>query len=353
MRIDGRRIRLIAVILLLAVFAAELILAGPSLAAAFRELRAPRPGWVALALLTEIAAMHAYARMQRRVLRSAGVRAPLYRHAALAYAAHSLNETLPGGPAFSTRFNYQQMRRFGASPAVASWAIALSGILSATALAAVTAGAALAGQGRPSWSGLAGLGALVVLLTLGVRQVARRPERVEATAGAVLARLNRLRRRDAAAGLGRITGFLRQLGAARLTPGNAAAAGTYAVLNWLLDAVCLWLCWQAVGGGGISGTRLLLAFCAGYAAGTITIVPGGLGIIDSALILGLLAGGAGTSTAIATVVLYRIISFGFIVGAGWVAWSVMRRDTRSVPEQPDPGPGQGDAPLAALVGDVR
>ncbi|GAA4606454.1 uncharacterized membrane protein YbhN (UPF0104 family) [Actinoplanes octamycinicus] len=335
MRIDRRRIRLVAVILLVAVFTAELVLAWPSLAAAFGELRAPRPGWVALALLAGIGAMNAYARMQRRVLLSAGVRAPLHRHAALAYAAHSLNETLPGGPAFSTRFNYQQMRRLGATPAVASWAIALSGILSAAALAVVTAGAALAGHGQPAWTSLALLGGLILLLTVGIRQVARRPERVERAARAVLGRVPWLRRRETG-----VVDFLRQLRAARLTPGHAAAAGVFAVLNWLLDAACLWLCFQAIGGGRISVTQLLLAFCAAYAAGTITIVPGGLGIIDSALILGLLAGGVGTSTAIATVVLYRIISFGFIIGAGWVIWSVMRRRSRSAPLRQFVGPSR-------------
>ena len=44
--------------------------------------------------------------------------------------SHDPEATLPGGPVFSTTFNFQQMRRFGASPAVASWCIALSGTLS-------------------------------------------------------------------------------------------------------------------------------------------------------------------------------------------------------------------------------
>ena len=50
--------------------------------------------------------------------------------------------TLPGGAAFSTRLNYQQMRRFGAGPAVATWAIAFSGILSTAGLALVSAASA-------------------------------------------------------------------------------------------------------------------------------------------------------------------------------------------------------------------
>lgn len=322
----GRRWpRRAAVTGVLALFAVELALGWPSLTAALSQLRAPQPGWLAAAVVSELAAMSMYARMQRRLLRSAGVRVPIYRHIALAYAAHSLSVTLPGGPAFSTRFNYQQMRRFGATPAVASWCIALSGILSAAALAVVTTGGALAAHGTPPWRTLAVLTVAALLVTLGVRQAVRRPEALEPATRAALARLNRLRRRPDAHGLDHVRDFVDQLRAARLGPGHAAVAGAYAVLNWLLDAVCLWMCLQAVSDAGINATQLLLAFCAGMAAGTLTIIPGGLGIIDSALVLGLLTGGVDAPTAIATVVLYRIISFGFIIGAGWITWLIMRR----------------------------
>src|SRR5690348_4993747 len=103
-----------------ALLVTELVVGWSSLTGALRQLRTPHVGWLALAVLAELTAMSAYAHMQRRLLSSAGVRASRLDHVRLAYAAHSLNETLPGGPAFSTRLNYQQMRRFGASPAVAS-----------------------------------------------------------------------------------------------------------------------------------------------------------------------------------------------------------------------------------------
>jgi uncharacterized membrane protein YbhN (UPF0104 family) len=324
----GRWMRPLAVTLLLTLFAVELLFAWPSLTAALAHLRAPDPIKIGAALLAELAAMGAYARMQRRLLRSAGVRVPLYRHAALAYAAHSLSVTLPGGPAFSTRFNFQQMRRFGASPAVASWCIALSGILSGGALAIVTTVSAVAAQGTPPWPTLAGLAGAAVLLTAGIRQLTRRPDTVTSVIRAALARINRIRRRPHDDGVERVTGFVGQLGAVRLAPAHAVAAGGHALLNWLLDAACLWLCLRAVSDTGVSVTQLLLTFCAGYAAATITIVPGGLGVIDSALILGLLAGGVDTGTAIAAVVLYRLISFGFVIGAGWIAWAVLQRRSR-------------------------
>ncbi|MBW6438684.1 YbhN family protein [Actinoplanes hulinensis] len=309
------------VAVVVAILGTELVLGWQSLLGALAHLRAPHLGWLAAALLAETAAMQAYARMQRRLLRSAGVRVPLRRHVALAYAAHSLSVSLPGGPAFSTALNYRQMRRFGASPAIASWCIALSGILSAAALAAITLFSTATAGDTADWHTLAALAVAVVLATLGVRRLARHPGRL----AALLTVVNRLRQRPADHGRDRVQDFLEQLRVARLTPGHGAAAIIFALLNWLLDALCLWLCCVAVGGGTISTGQLLLAFCAGMAAGSLPIVPGGLGIIDGALILGLIAGGMTTGIAIAAVVLYRLITLGFIIGLGWLSYLAIRR----------------------------
>ncbi|WP_245665261.1 lysylphosphatidylglycerol synthase transmembrane domain-containing protein [Actinoplanes subtropicus] len=300
--VDRRRwLRLAGIAAVVVLFGVELVLGWHSLSSALRQLRTPHLGWLALATVAELVAMNAYGRMQRYLLRSAGVHAPLVEHLRLAYAAHSLSATLPGGPAFSTRFNYQQMRRFGATPAIASWCIALSGILSACALAVVTLVSALAAGGVTHWQHLAALLVAGVLLTLGVRRVARDPDTVRP----LIRLVNRLRRRPETDGDERIRGFLEQLRAARLRPGHGAAAALYALANWFLDALCLWLCFRAVGVTPAGLPDVLLAFCAAMAAGTITIVPGGLGIIDSALILGLIASGVHTTAAVAAVVLYR------------------------------------------------
>ncbi|WP_436535992.1 lysylphosphatidylglycerol synthase transmembrane domain-containing protein [Actinoplanes sp. HUAS TT8] len=319
-----RWIRPVAAGAVLVLFATEIIIGWSSLAEALHHLRAPRLGWLALVVVAELAAMSAYARMQRRLLHSAGVPSRYRDNARLAYAAHSLNETLPGGPAFSTRLNYQQMRRFGASPAIASWAIALSGILSALALAAVTAGATLASGGATSWADLAALLAGVAVITLGVRHVAAHPAVATSLLRRPIAAYNRLRRRPDTAGYDRVTGFVDQLRTARLSPAHGLAAAVFALFNWLLDAVALWLCFYAVGEDSPAPTATLLAFCAAMAAGSVTIVPGGLGIIDSALLLGLMTGGTALPVAISVVVLYRVVSFGFIIGLGWFFWLQLR-----------------------------
>ncbi|GAA1839896.1 YbhN family protein [Pseudonocardia ailaonensis] len=323
-----RWLRRVGVLAVLALFTVELVLGWPSLVSAIEQLRAPRLDWVAAAVAAELGVMGAYARMQRHLLFSAGVRVPLHKHLALAYAAHSLSVTLPGGPAFSTRYNFRQMVRFGASPAVAAWCVALSAILSALALGIVTAVGVFAAGGAVGWTSLVALAVVAVLVVVGVRHLAHDPAALERVGGVALARLNRLRHKPPEQGIDRIHAFEDQLGAARLTPGHGTAAVLYALLNWILDAACLWMCARAVADVPLDPKQVLLAYCAGMAAGSLTIVPAGLGIIDSALVLGLVAAGAPAPTAIASVVLYRIISFGFVIGTGWVVWLLVRRHVR-------------------------
>jgi uncharacterized membrane protein YbhN (UPF0104 family) len=320
-----RHWRVAAVVAVVAVLGVELVLGWPSLVAAFSQFRAPHPGWLLGAVLVEMASMRAYARMQRRLLRSAGIDASLVQHVSLAYAAHSLSVTLPGGPAFSTSYNYQQMRRLGATPGIAMWCIALSGGMSAAALAVLGVAGGIAAGGRPDWPVLAAELGLVLAAGFAIRHLARRPAAVERLAGAADATIARLRPGSA----GPVTGFLTQLRAVRPRPVHLAGAGAYAFANWLLDALCLWMSCMAVGATTVTATQLLIAYCAGMAAGgALPIVPGGLGVVDSALVLGLVAGRLPTSTAIAAVLLYRLISLGFVVSTGWAVWLIIRYRAR-------------------------
>src|SRR4051812_31912732 len=116
----GRRGPVVAAVVLL-ILGVELVFGWSALVEAMTQLRAPRWNWVASAVLVELASMGTYARMQRALMRGAGTKISVRKHVATAYASHSLSATLPGGPLFSTTFNFQQWRRFGASAAVASW----------------------------------------------------------------------------------------------------------------------------------------------------------------------------------------------------------------------------------------
>jgi uncharacterized membrane protein YbhN (UPF0104 family) len=307
------------------VLGTELLFGWSALIEAMAQLRTPRWNWVAGALFAEIASMGTFARMQGALLRGAGTRVAIRKHVAMAYAAHSLSATLPGGPVFSTTFNFQQMRRFGASPAVASWCIALSGALSAGALVVIGAVGGILARSSGGWRTLLIYGAGALVLAVAVRQIALHPEWLDRPARGLLGGVNRVRRRPADHDHDRLLSFVEQLRSVRVRPANVVFAVVLAMANWLFDALCLWMCCVAVGASGLTATKLVVAYCAGMAAASVPIVPGGLGIVDGALILGLVAGGLTSSSAVAAVVLYRLISFGFIISAGWLVWLRFRR----------------------------
>ncbi|MFI5955953.1 YbhN family protein [Cryptosporangium sp. NPDC051539] len=322
--------KVVPIVVVAVIVIVEAVFGWPSLAAAFSQLHAPHWGWVSLAVLAELVSMGGYARMQRRLLRSAGTTVHLGRHVALAFAAHSLSVSLPGGPLFSTRYNFQQMRRYGASAGAASWCIALSGVLSSVALVMIgAAGAILAGSGSGWWTLVTYL-VVGLALALAVRAMARHPRWLVTVARGLESVIARVRHRPAD-GDGRVLRMMRELTAVRIRPLDLAIASYFALANWLLDALCLWLCCKAVGAPDITAAHLVLAYCAGMAAASIPLVPGNLGVVDGALIVGLVAGELTTSTAIAAVVLYRLVSLGFIITAGWIVWLLIRRKQRHGP----------------------
>ena len=73
---------------------------------------------------------------------------------------------------------------------------------------------------------------------------------------------------------------------------------------------------------------LLLAYGAGQLAATLPITPGGLGVVEGSITIALVEfGGPVTSTADA-VLLYRIISFWFILVLGWALIGEMALEVR-------------------------
>ena len=315
-------------VLAVIVLGVELSFGWRSLIGALAHLREPRWTWVAAALAAEIASMGTFARMQRALLRGAGTKVKIARHIATAYAAHSLSSTLPGGPVFSTTFNFRRMRNYGASAAVASWCIALSGVLSAGALVVIGAAGGLLTRNADSWRTLVAYGVAAVMIAFGVRALAAHPEWLDPPVRFVLGGVNRIRRRPPGHGHDKLMAFVDQLREVKVHPLSFAMAVVLALLNWLFDALCLWLCCVAVGAGHINPVHLVIAYCAGMAAASVPIVPGGLGVVDGALVLGLVASGMPGSSAAAAVVLYRLISFGFIIGTGWVFWLGIKARTR-------------------------
>ena len=310
---------------LAALLLTEAVLGGQDLVAALGRLTEPDWRWVIAAAFVELASMGAYARMQRRLLRGEGVAVTLPAAVRLAYAAHALSISLPGGPVFSTAYNFRRMRELGASSAIASSCIALGSVLSSAALVSVAALAELLRGGRDGLVSTSLHLALALALVVGVRALVRRPARLVGLATAVLGLVNRLRHRPASSGLERVHAGVAELTDVRLDRLDLVRAAGHALLNWLLDVLALVLCIRAVGAELPALMPLVLAYAAGMTASSLTVVPGGLGVVDGALVVGLLAAGTDAGPAIAAVVLYRLLSLGLVGGLGWFLYLLDRR----------------------------
>lgn len=100
-------------------------------------------------------------------------------------------------------------------------------------------------------------------------------------------------------------------------------AFTWAGLNWLLDATCLWVFIWAFG-HAISPIDLLVAYGLANVLAAIPITPAGLGVVEGVLIPTLVGFGVPHSQAILAVIAYRLINFWLPIPIGGVAYASLQ-----------------------------
>jgi len=155
--------------------------------------------WMPLALIAEGSSLAGFARAQRRLLRVGGLDLHLIAVTAVTYAGNALSLSLPAlGAEAGAVFSFRQFRRRGAPPAMAAWALAMSGLISSFTFALVLAGGAIAA--RSAAAGELGLAGAAVMLTavacsLLARRYRRARELISWAATWVVRGLSRLRRR--------------------------------------------------------------------------------------------------------------------------------------------------------------
>ncbi|HEY5266785.1 MAG TPA: lysylphosphatidylglycerol synthase transmembrane domain-containing protein [Acidimicrobiales bacterium] len=119
-------------------------------------------------------------------------------------------------------------------------------------------------------------------------------------------------------------------------------AFTWAALNWLLDATCLWVfLWSF--GAVVSPIDLLVAYGLANVLAAIPITPAGLGIIEGVLITTLVGFGVPHSQAILAVLAYRLVNFWIPIPLGGAAYASLqwRRPAEVIPAKvtgTDPSP---------------
>ena len=130
-----------------------------------------------------------------------------------------------------------------------------------------------------------------------------------------------------------IDGWLDNLfaGMRRMTSHHGAFRKT-AVLAcgyWLFDMACLWVVFTAFG-HGIGFSSLVVAYVIAYAIGTLAPTPGGLGAIEGLLIALFISFGVPSATAVAVVLVYRLINFWLPVIPGLIAYVVVKPGRKPV-----------------------
>lgn len=96
-------------------------------------------------------------------------------------------------------------------------------------------------------------------------------------------------------------------------------------VNWFASVACLVASILAVG-ADVPWTKVILIYCAGAAASSFNLTPGGLGVTEAVLAAGLVATRMKAAEALGSVLIFRFFSFWLIVLIGWGIYSGVRRN---------------------------
>ena len=288
-----------------------------------------QPSWLVLAVLAEAASMVVFARLQRWLLRAGGIEIRLGEMVEITLAGNALGTSLPGGAAWAATWAFGQLRRRGADRVLAGWVILVAGALASFALfVLVAAGAFVAGSRGPvaglRW--LAAVLAAIPFLALGVLLVARRSAAVRSVRGRDWAATIQRVPRAGAAGAA-VHGIVERLKTVRPGPLGWAEALGLAAANWLYDTACLVACLMALR-VDVPWRGLLVIYSLTQISASLPITPGGLGVVEGSMAALLMAYGVADGPALATVLLYRIVSFWGLVPVGWGTWFWLETGSR-------------------------
>jgi uncharacterized protein (TIRG00374 family) len=313
----------------------------------------PWPAWIVLALALEVASYLSYALAQHRLVLATGERLSTGWLAALAVSAQALNNFLPAGYLAANILNFRELRRRALSAGQATWLLLTSSVLYIATLATLALiGSAFVGGQDGGMISYLSIGAFVLAATLLVllwalsRRAAGR--RLKAAAASRDGQAPGVLRSRGGQALGSLLSSISQV---RLSRGRLAGAVLLFAGCWMLDAACLIASFQAVD-APLPWSGLLAAYCGAQLVSFLPITPGGIGLVEGSLTLGLAASGLGTVHVLSGVLLYRMISYWGTLPVGAAGYLVVRRTRpgsvieRRVGSPEWPAPTVSAAPLS-------
>ncbi len=282
------------------------------------------PVWLAVAVLAEIVAVLAFSVIQRRLVLNLGGDLSRRRSVELTLASGAISSALPAGAALGAGYTYRRLRRAGLRSSDAGVTmVASAGMLTGALmlLYLVLTGPTLLDQ-LGEVIGRDHVAALVVLVGAGLVYLLVKPRHPADPALPEL-ELPATRR------TGWITKYIdSSRDTFRAVPSQAWRITSFsAVVKWVADFAVLAAATFAVG-ASVDFVALATVYVGIQVLRQIPLTPGGIGIIEAALLAGLVTAGAAAAPAAAAVVIYRVLTFWLILPAGGIAALVDRAPAR-------------------------
>ena len=295
---------------------------------AFRQVRGANGVFVGVALGLEIAALLAYTMLTQAIL--GGRRLAYWRQLRIDLTGYGTSHVVPGGGATAAGLRYRLMTTAGIRPADAVTCAALEGAAEFTALTLIFGcGVAITAPQPGHHPFVLTSGVIAGVLTGGVAVIATvlhwSPATVRRAARAVCAPIPFL----SAAAADRAVDRLAARGEAVFSNRRLLAAIVgWALVNWLLDALCLWVCLGAFGYTAPIGPLLAVYGVANLVA-LLPITPGGLGLVEGVVIPVLVSFGSPRAAAVLGVLTWRLIAFWLPIPVSWLTAASLGAEDRS------------------------
>lgn len=288
------------------------------------------PVWMlALAVAAEAVSLLAFSAMTRLMVGS-DLRFSTALRVDLADLA--VNHTVPGGGSVAGAIRFGLFSRLGIPPTRALAAASVEMTASNLALGGVFLAGLLLTAGASAVSGLEALAAgavalLVAAAVSGSWVIVRRSPWLTEVIGRWEARsrlVRRIRLRDV------VLAAREQIVLLRREPARFVLCAVFAVLNWVLDALALWLVLAALGALVAPGP-LLAAYGVGTILAQLPLTPGGLGLVEGVLVPAFVTFGVPADIALLGVLGWRVLQYWLPIPVGGLAalsltgWRIPRR----------------------------
>jgi len=286
---------------------------------------------LALAVVLEVCALLGYANLTRYILRVLDIRMRLYEVLSVTVGSLAVSHLLSAGGVGGWVVTYNALRRRGAPHGLVFVAIAAQQFFNYIVLwilFAVSLAYLIVARGQSIGHYLVAILLIALLLWLtgyGVYLYNHRTK-MRRRVAQVARLVNRITRRETVQE-GHVDDWLDHLfaGMRRMTSHRGAFRRTflYACGFWSFDMLCLYLTFFAFD-YRVGVVYLVLGYVVAYAVGTLAPTPGGLGAVEG-LMIALYAGfGVPSATAVAVVLVYRLINFWLPIPPGLISYAVIR-----------------------------